>query len=203
MKTRKLKMEDGEWNTRSVLECGGKRSATPLSDATCAVEKLRRRCALPEQSKTCRLALLFCFIILHSSFCLQALGQQYSIDWYKIAGGGGTSTGGVYAASGTLGQHDADGPMTGGSYSLTGGFWALISVVQTPGLPLLTITLNPQLSTVTVSWPNTGSYTLQQNSSLANALGWNAYAGTVNTANGTNSITVNNPAGNLFFRLAK
>jgi hypothetical protein len=26
--------------------------------------------------------------------------QSYSIDWYKIAGGGGTSTGGVYQVSG-------------------------------------------------------------------------------------------------------
>ena len=75
--------------------------------------------------------------------------QQYSIDWYKIAGGGGTSTGGVYAVSGTIGQHDAGGPMTGGSYSLTGGFWSLITVVQTPGAPLLTITFNLQLSTIT------------------------------------------------------
>ena len=29
---------------------------------------------------------------------------QYSIDWFKIAGGGGASTGGVYAVSGTIGQ---------------------------------------------------------------------------------------------------
>jgi len=26
--------------------------------------------------------------------------QSYSIDWYKIAGGGGTSTGGTYQVSG-------------------------------------------------------------------------------------------------------
>jgi len=40
-----------------------------------------------------------------------ALPQQCSIDWYKIAGGGGTSTGGVYSASGTIGQPDAGGAM--------------------------------------------------------------------------------------------
>jgi hypothetical protein len=56
-----------------------------------------------------------------------------------VAGGGGTSTGGVYAVSGTIGQLDASGTMTGGSYSLTGGFWALYAV-QTPGAPTLTIT---------------------------------------------------------------
>ena len=44
-----------------------------------------------------------------------SFAQQYSIDWYKIAGGGGTSTGGTYAVSGTIGQHDAGGPMTVGA----------------------------------------------------------------------------------------
>ena len=126
--------------------------------------------------------------------------QSYSIDWYKIAGGGGPSTGGTYQVSGTIGQHDAGGPMTGGNYSLTGGFWALISVVQTAGLPLLTITLNSQLSTVTVSWPNTGTYTLQQNSNLAGG-SWTTSGYTITTSNGTNSITITPPTGNLFFRL--
>ena len=81
-------------------------------------------------------------------FCLPAWAQQYSIDWYKVAGGGGTSTGGTYSVSGTIGQHDASGPMTGGNYSLTGGFWALISVVQTPGAPTLYISHSGNTVTV-------------------------------------------------------
>ena len=72
-------------------------------------------------------------------FRFPAFGQSYSIDWYKVSGGGGTSTGGTYQVSGTIGQPDAGGAMTGGSYSVTGGFWALYAV-QTPGAPLLTIT---------------------------------------------------------------
>ena len=146
-------------------------------------------------------ALLLCFFIFHSSFCLPALGQTYSIDWYKISGGGGTSTGGNYQVSGTIGQPDASGAMTGGSYSLTGGFWSLISVVQTPGLPNLTITfVGP--NNVVVSWPNTGSYTLQQNNNLAGG-SWTTSGYTISTSNGTNSITISPPTGNLFFRLAK
>ena len=39
-----------------------------------------------------------------------ALAQTYSIDWYTIDGGGGTSTGGVYSVSGTIGQPDAGRP---------------------------------------------------------------------------------------------
>jgi hypothetical protein len=40
--------------------------------------------------------LYFSFLILLSAFCFRASGQTYSIDWYKIAGGGGTSTGATY-----------------------------------------------------------------------------------------------------------
>jgi hypothetical protein len=141
-----------------------------------------------------KLFLYFAMLIPTLSF-----SQPYSIDWYKIAGGGGTSTGGVYAVSGTIGQPDAGGPMTGGNYALTGGFWALISVVQTAGLPDLIITHVG--NSAIVSWPATGSYTLQQNSNLALSSGWSTSGYSVTTANGTNSITITPPTGNLFFRL--
>ena len=110
MKARRLKMEDGGWNTRSVLECG---DMSPLwNTATCRrVGKRGLVRALPK--------LLACFIILHSAFCLRKV-LTISVDWYKIAGGGGTSTGGTYQVSGTIGQPDASGAMTGGNYSLTG-----------------------------------------------------------------------------------
>jgi hypothetical protein len=130
-----------------------------------------------------------------------ANAQSYSIDWYKIAGGGGTSTGATYQVSGTIGQPDAGGAMTGGSFSLTGGFWSLISVVQTAGLPNLTITHAG--NSVIVSWPNTGSYTLQQNNNLAASAGWTTSGYTISPANGTNSITITPPTGNLFFRLSQ
>ncbi len=129
-----------------------------------------------------------------------AMAQNYAIDWFKIAGGGGTSTGGVYAVAGTIGQPDAGGAMTGGNYSLTGGFWSLISVVQTLGAPTLTITHSG--NTVTVSWPypSTG-WTLQQNSDLSTA-NWPASGGISN--DGVNNyITIISPTGNLFFRLSK
>ncbi len=89
--------------------------------------------------------------------------------------------------------------MAGGSDSLTSGFWVLISVAQTPGLPSLTITHSG--NSVVVSWPNTGSYTLQQNPNLAATGGWTTSGYAITTANGTNSITITPPAGNLFFRL--
>ena len=134
-----------------------------------------------------------------SQAALQA--ESYSIDWFKIAGGGGTSTGGTYQVSGIIGQPDASGALTGGSYSLTGGFWSLISVAQTPGLPNLTVTHSG--NSVIVSWPSTGNYTLQQNANLALANGWTTSSYSISTINGTNSITITPPVGNLFFRLSK
>ncbi len=134
---------------------------------------------------------------------LQALcahAQTYSIGWYKISGGGGTSSNGQYSVSGTVGQHDAGGTMAGGNYSLNGGFWSLISVVQTAGAPTLTITLSG--NSVKVSWPypSTG-WTLQQNSDLATA-NWLASSGVAN--DGVNNyITVTPAVGNWFFRLKK
>ena len=35
--------------------------------------------------------------------------------------------------------------MSGGNFTLDGGFWGLVAAVQTPGAPCLTITLNLQL----------------------------------------------------------
>jgi len=137
--------------------------------------------------------------LLTSAFCLQAWAQDYSIDWFKIAGGGGTSTNGQYSITGTIGQHDAGATMSGGNYALTGGFWSLIAVVQTAGMPALSITRSG--SSVVVSWPNTAACTLQQNSNVAAPEGWATSGSSITCANGTNSITLTPAAGSLFFRL--
>ena len=131
--------------------------------------------------------------------CPRANAQSYSVDWFKIAGGGGTSTGSVYSVSGTIGQHDAGGPMSGGNYSLNGGFWALYAV-QTPGAPSLKIFLTAT-NTAVVSWPfpSTG-FNLQQNTDLS-AANWAAPAETINNNGTINFIIVSSPSGNRFYRL--
>src|SRR5712664_3138902 len=92
------------------------------------------------------------FYFLGILLALSASAQNYSIDWYKVAGGGGVSTSAVYTVSGTIGQHDAGGPMIGGSYSLTGGFWSLYAI-QTAGAPALRIFLTTT-NTAVVLWPS-------------------------------------------------
>lgn len=49
--------------------------------------------------------------------------QNYDMHWWSIDSGGGTSSGGAFTVSGTIGQPDVDQPMRGGSYVVTGGYW--------------------------------------------------------------------------------
>ncbi|MCI0498199.1 MAG: hypothetical protein L0Y36_00760 [Planctomycetales bacterium] len=63
--------------------------------------------------------LLSIFIV----FSLATIGYgDYSIPWHTIDGGGGTSSGGTYQLTGTIGQPNA-GYHGGGPYELLGGFW--------------------------------------------------------------------------------
>jgi hypothetical protein len=124
--------------------------------------------------------------------------QSYTVDWYKISGGGGTSAGGNYQVSGTIGQPDASVAMSGGNYSVTGGFWALIQVVQTPGAP--TLYISHAGNTVTVYWQDVTGWSLVQSGNLTTPMGsWSASAGV--TPGVTNSLTLTNPVGNIFYRL--
>lgn len=69
-------------------------------------------------------------IILILSVCVtltMSAFADYEISWSTIDGGGGTSSGGQYVLTGTIGQPDAAWS-SGGSYELLGGFW--------PGGPL-------------------------------------------------------------------
>jgi hypothetical protein len=131
-----------------------------------------------------------------------AHAQNYSIDWFTIDGGGGTSTGGVYSLSGTIGQPDA-GTMTNGQYSLIGGFWGGVNVIQTPGAPLLSI---QQLigGNVRVFWPLPAEgFVLDRTAALASppaAISWSQVSFPYQTNATHISITVA-PSGTNFYRL--
>lgn len=131
-----------------------------------------------------------------------ARAQNYSIDWYKISGGGGTSASGAYSVSGTIGQHDAGGPLTGGNYSLTGGFWSVLTVVQTAGAPTLKLFLTAtNTAVISWPWPSTG-WSLQQNGSLSTA-NWVTPPQTVSNDGINNFVIVSPPVGSQFYRLSK
>jgi hypothetical protein len=190
---RKLTMLGMMMNTRSVLECGSPLPLLNGKEHSLAPQSARGLA----QSKTWR---QFVAVVIFAALPFVSNAQSYSTDWYKVTGGGGTSTGGVYSVSGTSGQHDAGGPMTGGNFSLTGGFWSLYAV-QTPGAPSLKITLNSPLSTITVSWPSPSTgYNLQVNTNLATT-NWVTPVETITDNGMVKYITIAPPTGNRFYRL--
>jgi hypothetical protein len=145
-------------------------------------------------------------LLVYCSYFLTVRAED-SLDWSKISGGGGTSTGGpmigsnqLYSVTGTIGQPDA-GAMNGGNYSLTGGFWSWVAAVQTPGSPLLRITLTPQLSTIILSWPASATgFVLQENASLTTT-NWTAVATEPVVVGEEQRVTISPPAGKSFYRL--
>ncbi len=132
--------------------------------------------------------------------CSAGLCQQYSVPWSKFAARG-SSTGQLYAVSGTVGQADAGLNMNGGKFSVTPGFWSFIAVVQTPGEPLVHIARVG--NSVVVSWRSASSGLVLQQTLDLSAPAWVNSAFIV-TDDGTNSsITIPSPSGKLFFRLAR
>ena len=52
------------------------------------------------------------------------------LSWYILDGGGATfSTGGSYSLGGSIGQPDT-GSLSGGTYTLNGGFWGGMSIAS-------------------------------------------------------------------------
>jgi hypothetical protein len=88
--------------------------------------------------KTRKLAVAAVLISLTASVA----AQQYDVYWRTVDSGGGNSSsiGARYVVDGTIGQPDA-GVMSGGPFSVTGGFWAVGEVPSdvcagfTAGLP--------------------------------------------------------------------
>jgi len=134
----------------------------------------------------------------------QLSAQSYSIDWFTIDGGGGTSTGGVYSVSGTIGQPDA-GTMTGGPYTLVGGFWSILAAVQTPNAPYLSVDRNKTSGLVTLFWPLSATgFVLEETSNLNTVPGsWNMVPFPYQTNATDIFIEIPIPAGNRYYRLSR
>ena len=155
---------------------------------------MQNRCSRPAGNRLWLLS----FFILHSAFCFRAWGQ-YSIDWSTIDGGGGTSTGGVYTVSGTIGQPDA-GRLSGGNFTLQGGFWGIIAAIQTTNAPYLWV-MRTETNTVCVWWAvSETSWQLQATTNLVTAgSDWTTRS---YVTNGANCIYIESPpSGNRFYRL--
>jgi hypothetical protein len=115
-------------------------------------------------------------------------------------GGGGTSVGGNYQLSGTIGQHDA-GALTGGDYVLQGGFWGWSMIIAPPLVPALSISLVG--NQVIVAWSSTASGFLLQQKNTLNASAWTQVPTVPGNSEGVYYVNFPLTADSQFFRLEK
>lgn len=80
---------------------------------------MRRISIGPVSGKDADMVVWLVCLLIFSPF---ALAQDYDLSWHTIDGGGGTSSGGQYIVSGTIGQSDA-AYSEDNRYELYGGFW--------------------------------------------------------------------------------
>ncbi len=134
---------------------------------------------------------------------LVADAQDLEVESYKVAGGGGTSSGGAFTLSGTVGQADSGPVSNGGRFALRGGFWSRYIALQTPGAPTLTIIRTG--SNVQITWPANGAtgYVLQESAALGPAAIWANAPSAVAQSDGINKVMIAVQPGHHFFRLAR
>jgi hypothetical protein len=154
-------------------------------------------------NSTKRILAWACSLLSGASVFAQS-GGPFAITSSVIAGGGGKSTGGVFAVTGTLGQPATGGPLSGGAYTLGSGFW---NVIQTPGAPLLRI-LQTGAGGAVISWPapSTG-WVLQQTTALAAQPALTVWtdvtSGPVVIVGSENTVTFTSTTGVRYFRLRR
>jgi hypothetical protein len=85
-----------------------------------------------------RVAALLVVVLLMAGLVFSAAraANGYEVTWYTFDGGGGSSTGGTYTVTGSIGQPDA-GSHAGSGYGLAGGFWSWLEGLLYSYLPLI------------------------------------------------------------------
>ena len=80
---------------------------------------------------TRRIAPYFAALVALGVTTAASASGGFEIPWWTLDGGGGTVSGGAFQVSGTVGQPDAGARMTGGAFTVTGGFWAGVTAGAT------------------------------------------------------------------------
>lgn len=131
---------------------------------------------------------------------LHSAAQTYELRSVTVANGGGTSAGGRFSLSCTIGEPMAGGDASGGHFAFHAGFWNLVGVVPTPGAPSLRI--QRAGDQIVLSWPvSSGAFTLQSTTHIENTNSWADSSATIVQAGDRNTATLPAQVGRLFFRL--
>jgi hypothetical protein len=140
------------------------------------------------------------FVLLSGS---GVFAQNYSIAAHTIAGGGGTSSGGAYAITGAIAQHDAHTASVGGAYAISGGFFSQYYALQQIGAPRLTIR-GVAGGNVQLVWAaNVPGWVLQSNTDNLSSAGWIDVVGTPTVSGAEQFLEFTTALGKVFFRLRK
>jgi hypothetical protein len=128
-------------------------------------------------------------------------GGPFTLTSSTIDGGGVThSAGGSFSLAGTVGQPDA-GVLRGGAFTLEGGFWHGLTLVQLPDGPMLQIKLTGPRAVI--SWPiSVTGYALEETTNVVSGV-WAPAQGTA--ADTATEHTLTTPAAGVIkaFRLKK
>lgn len=147
---------------------------------------------------------LFALLLLPLAATLgpgQLTAQDFALERYSVTGGGGVSQGGGFSLSGTAGALVVPA-LSGGGFSVSPGFWSVVTVVANPEAPALQVQLNPD-GTVTISWPASAmGFVLQQTTALGGGV-WHSAPFSVGNDGTRQSVRFAPPPGQLFFRLAR
>ncbi len=142
-------------------------------------------------------------LILYLTIAAGACYAAFTIPWSTLDGGGGKSTGTtaggtVFALTGTIGQFDTTAASaSGGSHTLTGGFWAQLVESSAPDGPRLTLVRFPN-GDISLQWP--GEAAGWQLESSTNLIQWIAIGGEI-TNSGVLTLQYNPAIPKQFFRL--
>jgi hypothetical protein len=146
----------------------------------------------------------YCLSFAAYAVCLSfppVQGEPYSIDWFKIAPVAAASQGGNFRLSGVMAQPDA-GAMVGGNFALKSGFLSVVTVLQTPGAPTLTVTRRaPNAIEIGWAFSSTG-FALEQSTDLR-AGTWQPVTEPVLGDGTRRFIAITPREGQLFYRLVK
>ena len=141
-------------------------------------------------------------ILLSGLFSIWAVAATagYDLTRNTISSGGGTSSGGQFSISCTVGQ-PVCGLVKAGTVAMDQGFWADAVAVQTVGSPRLTLVRSG--SNVILSWPSSATgFSLQFTTNL-NPAAWTSVAQTAVLSGTQYQVPVPAALQKQFFRLIK
>ncbi|MGC9451840.1 MAG: hypothetical protein ACP5I4_10365 [Oceanipulchritudo sp.] len=125
-----------------------------------------------------------------------------SINWSNLLPTG-ESLWGAYRVVGTAGQIESE-ELVGGTFSLKGGFWSCVTLVQTEGAPILWMERTPE-DAILVCWPSPSEgWVLEKSLTIGPAATWIVETGVINDDGTTKTMEVTMPPENhIYYRLTK